>query len=371
MPATTRCYQALPWMPKIECLVLSFSDIDKKIWKVIGGLPMLKTLKIHHVSFRGDIPVEMDHIAGLQVSSLIIEPQVFPFPQSLNVAVLSELSCDLDTLKKFLTRGPISALKTLSIDSRSVFSMQSLMQVLSQIPSIDNLTICSEPSVEGPKVVPRDFPALLPNLRSLACHHAFLALLAPGRPLVNLNVWGRDGPPLNLSAALGSRGSNTASLDITRLDIPLAVYLTVGHLPRLHKLTLGFSPAYTDLPGSPDPGTTTELMELIVDACDKWAVNSSVRRLCITAETSFDPMDLDLVMQHTMLFGSLLQKFPALRRFRLGYRVKWERFAVDEEWQVFVPIKYRAGIVEEFEAGGPGVVDYDGYLRRLSTSNLP
>ncbi|KAF8899443.1 hypothetical protein BD779DRAFT_1667112 [Infundibulicybe gibba] len=306
--------------------------------------------------------------------SQVFSPALLPRPLNLiTVTALSELSCNLNTLDILLTGGFIDTLETLTISDRSGICMRSLLRVLPKVPSVHKFKVCSEPFTEGPEALPQDFSTLLPNLRSLTCYHAFLALLAPSRPLVSLNVLDEYSPPLNLSAILRSYGPNATSLGITCLYIPSNIYLTAGGFPHLRKLVVEFPSAWYiarfEL-GIRGPKTTAGLMKFIIDACDKWAGNPSIQQLRIAIEPGFDPMDLDLAIQHAALSGSLLQKFPALRWFQLGDRIEWERLAVDEAWRVFVPINKRAHIVEQFEAGGPHVRDHDGYLRRLNASNL-
>ncbi|KAF8899467.1 hypothetical protein BD779DRAFT_1465379 [Infundibulicybe gibba] len=238
--------------------------------------------------------------------------------------------------------------------------MWSLMNILSKVPSVRNFTIYSSIE-EGPVgVIPQDFSALLKNLCSLTCLVPFLAFLAPGRPLVSLHVLNGNSPPLDLGTILGSRGPN---ITIKDLEVPSRITpTTASDFPRLHNLTLRFHLDYEHsiIPG---PDAATNLMTLIVDTCNKWAVSPSVRWLHIRIGARF--LTENLVLQHATLSGSLLQKFPALQQFQLGH-ARWERFAADEAWQVLIPACYRTNIIARFKAGNPCVVDHDGFLQRLS-----
>ncbi|KAF8899463.1 hypothetical protein BD779DRAFT_1667130 [Infundibulicybe gibba] len=337
---------ALQWAPNIKLFQLSDSNIGSGFWKIIGGLSKLKALEMSSVSFQGDIPVEeIDHVAGLRVSSLeILDSQVFSLFQVLNPTILSKLDCDPESLDTLLAGGSIDSLEVLTIadqggpgiaspdstSEHSEISVRSLKAILSKVPSLLDLTIYPEFIIEDPGITPQDFSVLLPNLRSLACWFPHLAFLVLGRPLVSLQVLdGGDNPPLDLGAipSLGSHGS----MDITELCITSAISLTPGHFPRLRKLVLDFPLDDDDELETPGPEVAAKLTTLITDTYNKWAVNPSVQQLHITICAEF-PL-LDLALQHTMLSGILLQKFPALRQFQLGDHVEWEWSAVDKAWQ--------------------------------------
>ncbi|KAF8890062.1 hypothetical protein BD779DRAFT_1518193 [Infundibulicybe gibba] len=203
---------ALHWAPNIECLKLSdSSDINSRFWRIIGGFSKLKTLKLSSVSW-DDIPddSEIDHIAGLRVSSLkISNSRVFLLPQALNPTMLARLECDPNSLDIILEAdGSVDTLETLTISypERSGIStwisVWSLKTILSKTPSLRDLAIYCECFAEGPEITPQDFSALLPNLRSLTCSFPLLAYLAPSGPLVSLTI--TDDDPETLPSDLGA-----------------------------------------------------------------------------------------------------------------------------------------------------------------------
>ncbi|KAF8879281.1 hypothetical protein BD779DRAFT_1803425 [Infundibulicybe gibba] len=362
--------RALRLVPNIEVLLLSYSKIDSEMWEVVGRFSKLKTLQVSDVSFRDDVPAEeVDHIAALRLLNFSIpHSQVSPLPRLLNPSMLSEFCGDYSSLDALPASGTIGTLKTLTISQPfQPIKMQPLMNILSKVPSVHSLMIYS--SIMGHDgITLQDFPALLPNLRSLTCPLSLMTLLAPGRPLKSVGVLQTRRVPLNLDAILGSHEPNTT---ITELSIPPTIAdetPAISRFPRLRKLTLQI---YSDIrrPQIPAPEAAAELKSLIISSCDKWAGNHSVQQLDIPMESLVVFPLADLRLQYAMLTESLSQTFPTLLRFQLGEYAVWERFAVGDAWRVLVSAKDRAGLVARLEAGDPGVVDHDGYLRRSSAHN--
>ncbi|KAF8879280.1 hypothetical protein BD779DRAFT_1159636 [Infundibulicybe gibba] len=359
--------RALRWIPNVEVLFLSSPRFNSGMWEVVGRSPRLRTLQISVPSQDGAPAKEIEQIARLRLSNFIIRSPAPALSRLLNPSALIEFSGDPDTLDTLLASGPITMLETLTI--YQLIEARSLINTFSKVPSVRSLKVYSCIK-ENDGVTLKDFSTLLPNLRSLSCPPPLIMLLAPGRPLTMVDIMGtRLDPPSNLDTFLGSHEPNTT---IVELRIPPIVgdeTPAAGRFPCLRKLVL----RNIRRPQTPAPEATAELKSLIVSSCDKWAGNPSVQELAIPIEADVfmeNPL-VDLALHHAVLTESLSQSFPALLRFQLGQCAVWERFAVSDAWRVLVSAKDRAGLVARLEAGDLGVVDHDGYLRRLSACNLP
>ncbi|KAF8879282.1 hypothetical protein BD779DRAFT_1474428 [Infundibulicybe gibba] len=216
--------------------------------------------------------------------------------------------------------------------------------------------------MENLGVTLRDFSALLPNLRSLTCPPLLMSLLAPGRPLTHVKLHSRSNPSVNVGAILGFYDPKNTIIELSIPPITTDEAPATNYFPCLRKVVLR-------LP-LPDPRhykiLAAGLKSLIVNSCSRWAGNPSIQQVVIPTNVFVEYLVTNLALQHAILVEILSHAFPALLRFQLDECVVWERFAVSDAWRVLLVAKHRAGLVARFEAGDPGVVDYDGYLQRLS-----